>query len=591
MFKNRIKMKSLISKKNIKKNILSLILFLIICLNSHSQIIYVKQDATGLNDGSSWENAYTELSTAINSTLSGQIWVTQGEYFPTTDLNGQIPVDPKLKTFKLKLNIAIYGGFNGVETDLNQRNWVNYPTILSGNIGDSNLHTDNLWNVFSSEFVNLNSNTILDGLTIKGGYSNNKGGGIYVNQTYDGSFKIKNCTIEENFARGEGGGLYVFNSNPIIENCIFKNNKAYRGGGMYLWYSDAIISNSDIYNNIADNFPTSGSSSLMAGGIYIGSYSSPKILNNSITNNFAQNEGGALVNDSNYEVVFSNNIVNGNKSQDGGALFLGWTTYCFNNLFFNNQATRYGGAIYMDYDPNRSQLINNTVVQNSAINEGGGLYITGSNPDVTNSIFYNNTSPIGPQISAHNVNGSWAPDFRYCDIQGGLANLATSGNSIVYQNNISVNPLFTDTANNDFRLQSTSTLINSGTTNSTIITTPWSVSNGQIINLPNTDLDGYQRIINTIDIGAYEFGSSLGINTPEKISFTLYPNPANGIFNISSNTNYESFSIYNIQGIELFHKLNESAITSIDITNYPNGLYFVHFFINNRKYTYKIIKK
>ena len=166
-----------------KKNILFLILFLIISLNSQSQIIYVKQDATGLNDGTNWENAYTDLSTAINSSQSGQIWVTEGLYFPSTDLDAEIPTDPKLKTFKLKLNIAIYGGFIGVETDLDQRNWINHPTILSGNIGDSNLYTDNLKNVISSEYVDLNSNTILDGLTIKGGYASNDGGGIYVNQT------------------------------------------------------------------------------------------------------------------------------------------------------------------------------------------------------------------------------------------------------------------------------------------------------------------------------------------------------------------------------------------------------------------------
>jgi parallel beta-helix repeat protein len=574
-----------------KKNILSLILFLIISLNSQSQIIYVKQDATGLNDGTNWENAYTDLSTAINSSQSGQIWVTEGLYFPSTDLDGEIPTDPKLKTFKLKLNIAIYGGFVGVETDLDQRNWINHPTILSGNIGDPNLYTDNLKNVISSEYVDLNSNTILDGLTIKGGYTSNNGGGIYVNQTSDGSFKIKNCTIEENFARGEGGGLYVFNSNPIIENCIFKNNKAYRGGAMYLWYSDAIISNCEIDNNIADNFPTSGSSSLMAGGIYIGSYSSPRIFNNSITNNFAKNEGGAFVNDSNYEVTFNNNIVSGNISEDGGALFLGWTTYCFNNLFFNNLATRYGGAIYMDYDPNRSQFINNTVVQNSADNSGGGMFITGANPDVTNSVFYNNDSPIGSQIRTINGNGSWAPNFRYCNIQGGMANLTTSGNPIVYQDNIDVDPLFTDSSNIDFRLQATSTLINAGTSASAIITSPWSGSNGQIINFPDTDLDGNQRIINNIDIGAYEFDSSLGIPAYEKNSFTLYPNPSNGIFNISSESGYDSFSVYNIQGIEIFHKFKESGMNNIDLTNYANGLYFVHFFINSKEYVYKIINK
>lgn len=587
-----------LTESRMERKLLCALLFLTVAANSTSQIVYVNINAAGLNNGSSWQNAYTNLSTAINSSSTGQIWVAQGTYFPTTDLNGQIPSDARLNTFKLKLNVAIYGGFSGVETNLTERNWTNYPTILSGNIGDTSLYTDNLIHVFSCEYVNLNSNTILDGLTIKGGYAvlingigTERGGGIYVNQTSGGSFKIENCILEENYAVGYGGGLYVFNGNPIIENSIFRNNKAFIGGGMYLWYSDAIINNCQIESNIADNFPPMSYSSLTAGGIYIGAYSSPIISNNSINNNFANDEGGAFVNDSNYEVVFNNNIVSGNQSTDGGALFLGWLTYCFNNLLYNNAATQYGGAVYMDYDPNRSQFVNNTVVQNSAASEGGGIYIVGANPDVTNSLFYNNTSPIGPQISTHNSYGNWAPDFRYCDIQGGLAGIATYGNAIVYQDNLDVDPLFADVANNNFRLTGESALINAGTTDSTLMAGTWLGANGNIINFPTTDLDGYQRILDTIDIGAYEFGNSLGIDKAQEISFTIYPNPANGVFNFSSTTNYDSLSVYDIQGRKLFHKFNESDLTSIDLANYPSGMYFIQFLIKNKKYTHKIINK
>ncbi|MBP6680182.1 MAG: hypothetical protein KA166_03260, partial [Saprospiraceae bacterium] len=49
-------------------------------------IIYVKKDATGNNDGSSWSNAYTNLQDAL---LTGcacggttQIWVAAGTYYP-----------------------------------------------------------------------------------------------------------------------------------------------------------------------------------------------------------------------------------------------------------------------------------------------------------------------------------------------------------------------------------------------------------------------------------------------------------------------------------------------------------------------------
>lgn len=576
------------------KNILSAILLLIVILNCNSQTVYVKKDATGLNNGTSWQNAYTNLSIAINSTTSGQIWVAQGTYIPTTDLNGQVPSNAKLNTFKLKSDIAIYGGFSGIETELAQRNWSNYPTILSGNIGDENLYDDNLIHVLSSEYANLNSNTILDGLTIKGGYAKRldgggieRGGGIYVFQAFSGSLKIKNCIIEENYAEGTGGGIYMLSCNPIIENCIFRNNVAFTGGGMYLDYANAVIRNCQIHHNIASYSFSFGE----GGGIYIESYSSPKISNCSFTDNWSTYGGGAIYNDSNYELTLNNNILSGNRSREGGALFLGWTTYCFNNLFFNNSASRFGGAVNMGYDGNRSQFINNTVVQNSAGIEGGGLYIFGANPDVTNSIFYYNTSPLGPQIRAFNNAGDWAPDFRYCNIEGGLANLSTDGNPIVYQDNLDANPMFTDATNNNFRLQASSTLINAGTTNPNIVATPWPAINGGFINFPNIDLDGYQRIVGIIDIGAYELGGSLGFDTPEKFNFTVYPNPSNGIFNISSNTNYDSLSVYNVQGVELFHKVADSRMTSIDLTNYPSGLYFVHFFINNKKYTCRIINK
>src|SRR5690554_4412435 len=186
-------------------HILYTIAFLILTFNCYSQVVYVKHNATGLNNGSSWQNAYTDLSIAINSTSSGEIWVSEGIYFPSTDLNEEIPTDPRLKTFKLKPNIAIYGGFSGFETSLNQRNWVDNQTILSGEIGNPNDLTDNLIHVVSSEYVDLNENTILDGLIITKGYATTPtgisgsgyGGGIYVFQTSGGSFKMKNCVIKE----------------------------------------------------------------------------------------------------------------------------------------------------------------------------------------------------------------------------------------------------------------------------------------------------------------------------------------------------------------------------------------------------------
>ena len=87
-------------------------------------------------------------------------------------------------------------------------------------------------------------------------------------------------------------------------------------------------------------------------------------------------------------------------------------------------------------------------------------------------------------------------------------------------NNISMYPLFVDTANGDFRLQADSPCIDAGT--NTIA--------GYVF--PQIDLDGNHRIWDgdnnsseIVDMGAYEFGSEMFINSP-----------TNAIINVVSNT-------------------------------------------------------
>ena len=97
--------------------------------------IYVDVDATGDNDGTSWEDAHTTLQPALDEAADGdEIWVAAGTYTPTYLFS---PGDPRSATFQLKNGVALYGGFDPTvgDTGWEDRDWVNNVTNLSGDIG------------------------------------------------------------------------------------------------------------------------------------------------------------------------------------------------------------------------------------------------------------------------------------------------------------------------------------------------------------------------------------------------------------------------------------------------------------------------
>ncbi len=202
-----------------------------------SAVIYVDKDATGANNGSSWADAYTELADAIKNHSSGEVWVADGTYKPLYDATGSAtPADPRDKTFFLKNNMTLYGGFSGSEIDLSGRNITANATILSGDIGVAGNTADNAYHVVWAR--NVNNTAVFDGFTVSFGRANGAssnhrffGGGIMVGDYNQLGVVpnpiIKNCTITNNFG-GNGGGMAIYGLNgtisPLIENCTFLSN-------------------------------------------------------------------------------------------------------------------------------------------------------------------------------------------------------------------------------------------------------------------------------------------------------------------------------------------------------------------------------
>ncbi len=109
-------------------------------------------------------------------------------------------------------------------------------------------------------------NSILDGFTIAGGTAP-RGGGMLV----DGAQPlVVNCIFRDNFATaGQGGAIAILDGSPEIVNCVFLGNHAF--------------------------FPGDGGSS--GGGAIYNEGSAPRITNCTFIDNFTDGDGGAIRSD------------------------------------------------------------------------------------------------------------------------------------------------------------------------------------------------------------------------------------------------------------------------------------------------------
>lgn len=240
--------------------------------------IYVNINATsGANNGTTWEDAYINLQDALSATITCDekvIWVAQGTYLPTANIGGD-DSDPHSRenTFEIEESVSVYGGFQGNETALSERDYELYPTILSGNLGEPGVSTDNARYVL---FIKNNDNKtfIIDGFNIQDGYSNlgfNQYGGAIYSSFGDGvsDLIVMNCIFKNNYAAERGGAIYLYvegSKGPLVSdyrgleliNCVFLENDSKNGSALYLRNANTPIAvinaqatNCTFYNNIS----------------------------------------------------------------------------------------------------------------------------------------------------------------------------------------------------------------------------------------------------------------------------------------------------------------------------------------------------
>ncbi len=276
---------------------------------------------------------------------------------------------------------------------------------------------------------------------------------LYDNRSYDsairienGNVKILNSIISDNgtFGSGDGGAIHTRNSNVEIINTQINTNNAYSGSG------GAIYANN---SNIIIN-------------------------NSSISNNSASSEGGGIYAENTF-LEINNSSITGNQSDTGSALNVTVNSDALiqNSIIKDNYADGIGGSTAIRVANSSNLDINKTLIYN---NEGlyGAIHFSESGGNIDKSTIISNSeyTDIYVENIPVNINNSIINVDKIHLMSPSIFNYSLINSSFTFGNNgdeyitnsciLNTDPLFTNSNQDDYTLQSTSPCIDAGDPNS-----------------------------------------------------------------------------------------------------------------------------
>ncbi|OBY08345.1 RTX toxin [Rhizobium leguminosarum bv. trifolii] len=322
------------------------------------------------------------------------------------------------------------------------------------------------WNAIS---VNGNYVTI-DGFDIGGA----KGDGIEANN-------VHHVSVLNNKVHGSGESGIQFNQSDFIK---IEGNETYNNASTG-WFSGISIYQN---RNITGDTSTDGYRNIVQNNI----------SHDNVTKSGAHTDGNGIIIDDfqstqtsghpnyTFKTLVDNNLVYENGGKGIQVTWSDSVTVQNNTAYHNNQDPLNDGTWRGELSNSASN--NNTWVNNIAV----------ADPSVNK----NNTAIDNTSIGGANNNVVWANNITYNGTAGQASVKTDGGNampSTANGNKLGIDPHFAGAASDNFHLGSGSAAIDGGTAK-------YGVS--------SADLDDHARVVGTVDMGAYESGSSPVSGTP-----------------------------------------------------------------------------
>ncbi len=382
--------------------------------------LFVHDQATGQNNGTSWTDSFIHLQDALAVAQSGDsVWVARGTYRP--DQGAGMTAGDRSATFQLRSDVALYGGFAGIESTLEDRQGLFDQTVLSGDLAGDDVpgflsHGENSMHVVTA--LDAAATAVLDGFLIRGGSASpipiTGGGGLYVE---GGAPTLARLTVTDNCGKAKGsrggGGMLAVHGSPSLTDCSFVKNRTEfeGGGGLCLVDSGAALTRCSFKQNeslgglyyvpvgggllVVGGSPTLTDCEFVGHGLSNGygaavfNSGDARFVRCTFRENAAGTFGyGGAISSHNGDPTFVDCLFSGNSAQDGGAISTSGTfdpgsVVLLGCTFVGNAATGAtgsGGAASFTANTNvilrRCRLLGNAATSSasSSAAAGGALY-------------------------------------------------------------------------------------------------------------------------------------------------------------------------------------------------------------------------